>query len=183
MNNGMQIKRISDEVFYAEGPVITLGLPDLDFLKLQARRNPRKRARLCTHMGTSDRLHEMLIINLRDTYVRPHKNTDKPKSFQVLEGIMDVVLFDDAGEVCGVSRLGQYGSGLPGYFRLHETRYHTLRTLSELVLFQETTIGPFRPGDTVFAPWSPEDGQPECAAFLEAMDRAVAGLAQAGMTA
>ena len=176
----MQIKRVSDEVFYAEGRIVTLGLHDLDFLKLQAKRNPRKRARLCTHVDVGDLLHEMLIINLRDTYVRPHKNTDKPKSFQLLEGVMDVVMFDDAGEVCAVIRLGHYGSGFPSYFRLHETRYHTLRTISELVLFQETTIGPFRPGDTVFAPWSPEDGnQDECARFLEHVALAVERLVPA----
>jgi cupin fold WbuC family metalloprotein len=173
----MQIKRVSDEVFYAEGRIVTLGPPALDFLKLQAKRNPRKRARLCTHVGVGDPLHEMLIVNLRDTYVRPHKNTDKPKSFQILEGVMDVVMFDDAGEVRGVTRLGHYGSGLPSYFRLHETRFHTLRTITDLVLFQETTIGPFRPGDTVFAPWSPEDGkQDECARFLERTDLAVGRL-------
>ena len=176
----MQIKRVSDEVFYAEGRIVTLGLSDLDFLKLQAKRNLRKRARLCTHVHVGDPLHEMLIINLRDTYVRPHKNTDKPKSFQVLEGAMDVVMFDDAGEVRAVTRLGHYGSGFPSYFRLHETRYHTLRTLSDLVLFLETTIGPFRPGDTVFAPWSPEDAKhEECARYLERIDLTVERLLSA----
>lgn len=179
----MQIQRISDEVFYAQGAVLTFGARDLDFLWSQAGRNPRKRARLCTHRDVNDPLHEMLIINLRDTYVRPHKNLNKPKSFQILEGVMDVVMFDEAGVVHSAVRLGAYDSGLPYYFRLHQTRYHTLRTVSERVLFQETTIGPFQPGDTVFAPWSPEDGQPECAAFLEDLDRSVAGLAQAGAKA
>ncbi len=170
----MQIKRASAEVFYAEGEIVTLGAPDLEFLKLQADRNPRKRARLCTHLDVNDRLHEMIIINLRDTYVRPHKNTDKPKSFQIIEGEMDVVMFDEAGEVRAVTRLGQYGSGHPYYFRLHETRYHTLRAISDRVLFQETTIGPFRPGDTIFASWAPEDDQTEeCAGFLERIDLAV----------
>lgn len=171
----MQIKRISDEVFYAEGEIVTLRADDLDFLKSQAKSNPRKRARVCTHVDVSDRLHEMLIINLRETYVRPHKNNDKPKSFHVLEGLMDVVVFDDVGEAQSVTRLGPYGSGFPCYFRLHQTRYHTLRTVSDLVLFQETTIGPFRPGDTVFAPWAPEDEkQEECARFLRQMDASVA---------
>jgi cupin fold WbuC family metalloprotein len=170
----MQIKRISDEVFYAEGEIVTLAAPDLDFLKSQTRSNPRRRARLCTHTGVGDLLHEMIIINVRDTYVRPHKNTNKPKSFQIIEGMMDVVVFDDSGEARSVTRLGSYGSGFPYYFRLHKTCYHTLRTISDLVVFQETTIGPFQPGDTVFAPWAPEDEKrDECARFLERIDRAV----------
>src|SRR2546426_8254830 len=132
---------MSDEVFYAQGELVTVGARDLDFLKLQAARNFRKRARLCTHIDVSDPLHEMIIINLRDTYVRPHKNANKPKSFQILEGMMDVVVFDDFGEARAVTRLGSYGSGLPYYLRLHATRYHTLRTISDVVLFLETTIG------------------------------------------
>ncbi|HUL51243.1 MAG TPA: WbuC family cupin fold metalloprotein [Candidatus Nitrosotalea sp.] len=173
----MEIKRISDEVFYAGGEIIEFGARELDFLKAQTARNPRKRARLCTHIDAADRLHEMIIVNVRDTYVRPHKNTNKPKSFQVLEGRMDVVVFDDHGTVISVTHLGSYDSGRPYYFRLHETRYHTLRTTSDIVLFQETTIGPFRQGDTVFAPWAPEDGQvAACAEFLKNMDAAVARL-------
>ena len=169
------LKKISDEVFYTEGDIVTVARADLDFLKMQTQRNPRKRARLCTHTGVPDRLHEMLIINKRDTYVRPHKNTNKPKSFCVLEGVMDVVVFDDGGRICGATRLGAYGSGLPHYFRLHQTRYHTLRTVSDTVIFQETTIGPFQPGDTVFAPWSPEDAdRAACKAFWKKLDAAVA---------
>jgi len=173
----LTLKRISDEVFYADADIIMLSRADLDFLKAQTLRNPRRRARLCTHTGVADRLHEMLIINVRETYVRPHKNTNRPKSFSVLEGVLDVVVFDDAGNVCRAMRLGAYGSGLPHYFRLHQTRFHTLRTISDLVLFQETTVGPFQPGDTVFAPWSPEDADvAACLAFLSEMDAAVSKL-------
>ena len=180
----MQIKRTSDEVFYAEGEIVTLGARDLESLKTQAGRNPRKRARLCTHIDVSDRLHEMIIVNFRDTYVRPHKNTNKPKSFQILEGMMDVIVFDDDGQPQGVTRLGSYGSGLPHYFRLHATRYHTLRTISDVLLFQETTIGPFWPGDTLFAPWAPKDeNQDECARFLQRIDLAVERMMAPGTTA
>src|SRR5919109_733186 len=170
----MQIKQISAEVFYAAGDVITFGMRDLEFLRAQAKRNPRKRARLCTHRDASDRLHEMIIINLRETYVRPHKNYNKPKSFQILDGIMDVILFDDSGAPQAVTRLGPIASGFPHYFRLHETRFHTLRTVSEMVLFQETTVGPFQQPDTIFASWAPDDDQTEaCADFLDRVDLAV----------
>ncbi|MBI3853378.1 MAG: cupin fold metalloprotein, WbuC family [Verrucomicrobia bacterium] len=173
----MNIKTVSDEVFYAEGEIVTFSAADLAFLKQQTQRNPRKRARLCTHHDVSDPLHEMIIVNLRDTYVRPHKNTNKPKSFQMLEGMMDVVVFDDAGKVTGATRLGAYASGYPSYFRLHETRFHTLRTITPLGMFQETTRGPFVAGDTVFAAWAPEDQDiAACTRFLERMDADVATL-------
>jgi cupin fold WbuC family metalloprotein len=173
----LKLRKISDEVFYTEGEIVTFTASDLAFLTQQTQRNPRKRARLCTHRDAGDTLHEMIIVNLHDTYVRPHKNTNKPKSFRMLEGIMDVVVFDDAGTVTEVTRLGPYESGHPSYFRLHTTRFHTLRTVSSLGIFQETTRGPFVPGDTVFAEWSPDDQDPAAAArFLQQMDAAVANL-------
>lgn len=171
----LKLKKFSDEVFYTEGEIVIFAAADLAFLKQQTERNPRKRARLCTHQDVSDSLHEMIIVNLRDTYVRPHKNTNKPKSFRMLEGLMDVVVFDDAGKVTGVTRLGAYESGYPSYFRLHTTRFHTLRTVSPLGIFQETSRGPFAPGDTVFAEWSPDDKDAAAAAgFLQDIDATVA---------
>src|SRR2546422_3473323 len=116
-----KLRKISDEVFYTDGDIVSFAAADLEFLKQQTLRNRRKRARLCTHRNVDDPLHEMIIVNLHDTYVRPHKNTNKPKSFQMLEGVMDVVVFDDAGHVTGATRLGAYASGYPSYFRLHET--------------------------------------------------------------
>ena len=173
----VKISKQSDEVFYAEGAIITFSAADLEFLKRQAECNPRKRARLCTHRDVSDPLHEMILVNARDTYVRPHKNTAKPKSFQMLEGMMDVVVFDEAGKVTGATRLGPYGSGHSSYFRLHETRFHTLRTLTPIGMFQETTRGPFVMGDTVFAAWAPADEDlPACEDFLRHMDADVARL-------
>jgi cupin fold WbuC family metalloprotein len=173
----VKIKKQSDEVFYAEGAIITFSAADLEFLREQTERNPRKRARLCTHRDVSDPLHEMIIVNARDTYVRPHKNIAKPKSFQMLEGMMDVVVFDDDGDVTSATRLGPYGSGHSSYFRLHETRFHTLRTLTPVGIFQETTRGPFEMGDTVFAAWAPEDKDISgCEKFLRRMDADVARL-------
>ena len=50
----MNIKKVSDEVFYAEGEIVTFSAADLAFLKQQTERNPRKRARLCTHRDVND---------------------------------------------------------------------------------------------------------------------------------
>jgi cupin fold WbuC family metalloprotein len=171
----LKLKKISNEVFYTDDEIVTFAAADLAFLKEQTKRNPRKRARLCTHRDVSDSLHEMIIVNVRDTYVRPHKNLNKPKSFRMLEGVMDVVLFDDEGKVTGFTRLGAYESGYPSYFRLHTTRFHTLRTVSSLGIFQETTRGPFAAGDTVFAEWAPDDKDAAAAAdFLQEVDAGVA---------
>lgn len=172
----MHFEKQNDEVYYASGDLITLTRADLGAIADQAAKNPRKIARLCLHQSMTDPLHEMVIVNLRETYIRPHKNRGKQKSFLVLEGAMDVVVFADGGQITEVHRLGSFGSGRPHYFRLNHTRYHTLRVQSPVVLFQETTTGPFVPSDTEFAPWAPPPTQPDaCATFIADMDRAILG--------
>jgi cupin fold WbuC family metalloprotein len=111
--------------------------------------------RVCTHRDPGDSLHEMLIVHTKDTYVRPHKHAAKSESFHVIEGEMDVVVFDDHGAVTDVLRLGDYRSGRTFYYRMHEPLFHTLLIRSEVVIFHEITAGPFRPQDTIFAPWEP----------------------------
>lgn len=157
----MELTKISDEVFYMSGSIVTLGPGDLDFVKKQARQNARKIARICAHRDVDSRLHEMIIVNFRETYIRPHKNRGKEKSFLVLEGELDVLLFDDQGTVTGKRGIAARSSHKDFFFRLHDTQYHTLRTRSECVVFLETSTGPFAPGDTIFAPWAPENSAAE----------------------
>src|SRR5204862_7136681 len=106
--------------------------------------NARRRARLCAHPNPDDPLHEMLIVLDRGTYVRPHRHAGKSESFHVIEGELDVVLFDYDGTVRDVVRMGPYGSGRAFYYRLMEPCYHTVLVSTPFALFHETTNGPFR---------------------------------------
>ena len=157
MNNDARFKRESEEVLYDLGPVVRVSRQDVDFLKEQAEHNKRKRIRLCAHGSIEDRLHEMVITHAKGIYVRPHKHLGKIESFHVVEGAVDVVLFDDDGNITGVTRMGDYQSGRPFYHRISEPRYHTLLITSDVLVFHEITNGPFRREDMVYAPWSPED--------------------------
>jgi len=60
-----------------------------------------------------------------------------------------------------------YGSGRAFFYRLMEPCYHTVLVNTPFALFHETTSGPFRRDDTEFAPWSPAEGEPGVAAFVE----------------
>ena len=45
---------------------------------------------------------------------------------------------------------------------------------SDVLVFHETTNGPFDRKDTVFAPWSPEDGDPQgIDAFMTALEEKI----------
>jgi len=157
----IKMKKFNDEVFYADEDVIQVGKEDIDFLKQKALSNPRKRCRLCTHKDVNDLIHEMIIVHTKDTYVRPHKHTGKIEAFHIIEGSADIVLFDEQGKITQVIAMGDYPSGKKFYYKLSNPYYHTLLIRSDVIVFKETTSGPFRKEETIFAPWSPEDTDQE----------------------
>jgi cupin fold WbuC family metalloprotein len=162
----------SAEVRYATDPIVVVDAAAVTALKHAAAGNGRRRIRLCAHHSIDDRLHEMLIVHTNDTYVRPHKHIGKSESFHIVEGDVDVVVFDEEGVVTEVIRMGTFASGRPFFYRIAEPLFHTLLIRSDVLVFHETTAGPFRRADTVFAPWAPEDG-----------DRAAVGRYLAGLEA
>lgn len=150
----MKSRRINDEVYVADEPVVKVARDGVETLKQLAGRTVRRRVRLCAHRQTEDALHEMLIVLQRGTYVRPHRHLNKSESFHVVEGALTVVLFTDAGEIRETIRMGNYASGREFYYRLAEPAYHTVLLESEQAVIHETTNGPFNRLETQFAPWS-----------------------------
>ena len=79
----------------------------------------------------------------------------------MIEGLVDVVMFDDSGNVQDLIRMGDYASGRVFYYRVASPVFHTLIIRSDVLVFHETTNGPFDRSDTVFAPWAPSDDETE----------------------
>ena len=155
----MRVKQINEEVLFADDRIVRLEARDIEFLKERARCSKRKQMRLCAHKDIDDKLHEMLIVHSKETYVRPHKHLNKTESFHVIEGLVDVILFDERGKIVEVIRMGDYLSGCEFYYRISDPYYHTLLIRSEVLVFHETTNGPFRRSDTIFAPWAPDESE------------------------
>jgi cupin fold WbuC family metalloprotein len=151
-------KAESAEVRYATDAIVLVDAADVARLKKEAGENARRRIRLCAHESVDSPLHEMLIVHTMDTYIRPHKHVGKSESFHVVEGEVDVVVFDEDGGIADVIPMGTFASGRPFFYRIAEPLFHTLLIRSGVLVFHETTGGPFRRADTVFAPWAPEDG-------------------------
>lgn len=148
---------VNEEVLYSTESVTRLNQTDIDLLKGLASKNQRKRIRLCLHPNTEDHLHEMIIIHSRGAYVRPHKHVGKSESFHVVEGRLRVYFFEDDGQVKDIITMGQPGWSEIFYYRLSGSWFHTLVPISEMVVFHETTNGPFIKERTVFAPWAPRE--------------------------
>ena len=170
----MSIRANSDEVFVATGGIVRVTAADVAAVKAKGTTNARKRARLCAHPGPEDKLHEMLIVLDRGTYIRPHRHGAKAESFHIIEGELDVVIFHDDGTVRDVVRMGPYSSGKAFYYRIMEPSYHSVLIHTPYALFHETTNGPFNRGDTEFAPWSPAEGDAAVPYFVEKLRGLVA---------
>lgn len=167
----MKTKAESAEVLYSLDQIVTVDAAFLEQLKRDALLNPRKRIRLCAHRTVDDRVHEMIIVHTKDTYVRPHRHTGKSESFHVIDGTVDVVVFDDRGDVAQVIPMGPAGSGRAFFYRIADPLYHTLLIRSDVLVFHEATTGPFRREETSFAPWAPDESDPAAVAtFLQSVN-------------
>ena len=170
----MKTRKESNEVHYPEDLIVCFTDQDLESLKEGADSNPRKRIRLCSHPSPADALHEMLIVLKKGACILPHRHPNKSESIHCIEGEADLVLFTDEGEITRILSLGQPGPGRIMYCRMNTTAYHALLIRSDFFIFHETTNGPFRNGDTHFAPWCPAISDPEsCRRYLEHLEKSI----------
>jgi cupin fold WbuC family metalloprotein len=153
----IHFRRLNSEVLFTQKSFTELSQTDIQLLKDNAEENHRKRIRICTHRDEDDKLHEMIIVHKKGAYVRPHKHLNKSEAVHIIEGNVDVVIFDENGNITNVIKMGDYRSGSVFYCRMSEPLYHTLLIHSETLVFHEITCGPFNRGDTVFASWSPDE--------------------------
>jgi len=147
----------NNEVLYSDVAIPYLHQHDIVKLKNLADQNPRKRVRLCTHRSPNDNSHEMFIVHMKDCYVRPHKHLGKAESVTVLEGEVDVVLFNDNGRLLDVIHMSDPSGGKSFYYRMSDPIFHSLLIKSKYLVFHEVTTGPFTKKDTVFPDWAPQE--------------------------
>lgn len=159
----------SPEVLYPLEDIVSCNEADWNQLKARAMANPRQRIRLCMHRNPEDSLQEMLIVHTKETYVRPHKHVGRVESFSVLEGIVDVILFEEDGAVQQVVRMGPPSSGKRYFLRMNRPVYHSLLIHSDFLIFQEATTGPFTRKQTVFPPWARSGNDAEDLRLLKSL--------------
>jgi cupin fold WbuC family metalloprotein len=97
----------------------------------------------------------MLIVSLCDTYVAPHRHFVKSESMLVIEGLAEAIIFDEAGDVTKRVPMGPASSARTFFYRMPERIFHSLSIETEMLVFVESTKGPFRPEDSENASWAP----------------------------
>ena len=167
------------EVFHNRDDI---GLVDegwLAFLKDRAARSPLRRSRLCLHRLHDDLVQQMIIVMCKDVLFRPHRHRAKTESFHMIEGLLDLIFFDDKGTPEIVIRMGPIDSGAVFCHRLGVSQFHAVLPRSDFVVMHEITTGPWVQNDSEFAPWAPTEHDAlrsflaESAAKAEAIKRSL----------
>ena len=114
------------------------------------------KSRICSHLSTNDKIHEMIIFHKKGAYVRPHKHLNKLESFHLISGEVSIIFFNNYGSPIKVVRMGEYSSGKIFYYKLFKSCFHTV-LIEKDVLFHEVTSGPHVKRQTIFAKWSPDE--------------------------
>jgi cupin fold WbuC family metalloprotein len=170
----MRIRKINDEVYVADEPIVRVGAREIAFLKEKALLSARKRARICAHRSNDDSLHEMIIALASRSYIRPHRHVSKSESFHIVEGQVDVAVFDDAGTIVDVIQMGAPDSGRCFYYRLSDSAFHTLIIHTDFLVIHEVTNGPFAVDGTVLADFAPPEGNEEQGNYMRDLSTRVA---------
>jgi cupin fold WbuC family metalloprotein len=149
---------------------------DLDALVRAAQSAPRRRMNLNVHRSAADACQRFFNAIEPGSYVRPHRHAQPAvaETLVAIRGAFVLVEFDDAGGIVGTARLAASGSAphpdAAAAVELAPGTWHTVLALESGSIFFEAKPGPFDPqarGD--FAPWAPEEGAAEAAAWWQAL--------------
>ncbi len=128
----------------------------LDATSEAAKANPRLRMNYNIHDDLDDPINRLINAMEPGTYVCPHRHTDPPKTEAcvVLRGSLDVLIFDDEGNVLQRETLnpgkGVYGIDIPAGI------WHGLIIREPGTVVYEVKTGPYTPvPETDLAPWAP----------------------------
>jgi cupin fold WbuC family metalloprotein len=144
----------------------------LDEVCREAVASPRRRKNRNFHPNDDYPANRLLNAIEPGSYVMPHRHRDanKDETTLVLRGRLGLVEFDDAGHIVRTLVLGAGGEAM-GVDIPHDT-WHTAFALDPGTVFFEAKAGPYRPltADEK-APWAPDEGSAEAAAYLSRLTR------------
>jgi glucose-6-phosphate isomerase len=144
-----------------DSDIFALGAKEIEFVKQAAVKDHFGRARLCLHKNQDDKVQEMVIAMMPDTYVRPHRHKGKAESYHLIEGGMTVVLFDEKGNLSRRVTLKADSKESLFAYRVSAGVWHTVVVDTKPVVFHEISAGPYTASGLEFASWSPAETDKE----------------------
>lgn len=140
------------EIEFLSGEVLTFANKDFDMMKQRAKENCFGKFRYCFHQNEQANMQEMMFVQGRNVYSRPHKHEEFAETQMIMDGEGVVVIFGDEGEVRHSFRIGKKGIK---FWRIQKNIYHMLITLSEQIVVYEVREGQFNINSNTFPAWAP----------------------------
>jgi glucose-6-phosphate isomerase len=114
--------------------------------------NKGENVRICLHDSPLSKHHDMVILERKGKYYRPHKHKDKGEAFHIIDGKMAIFIFDEDGSIVDSTVLLQ-----GDIYRIEENQYHSVMPVTNIVIYHENKPGPFLGDkDSVFPSWAPD---------------------------
>ena len=126
----------------------------IEKLKRKANKNKSKKYRVNIHQSLRDKIHEMIVVIMKNTRVREHFHSKKSETLQVIEGLATLIIFGKKGKIKKKIKLGDYKSGRAFFYKVDKNQIHTIKTHTKYFVFKETTSGPFNKRQSSFPKWS-----------------------------
>ena len=147
-----------------------LGIEVLESLIAAAKQSPRGRQHLNLHENHSDKAQRLLNAIGTESYIRPHRHflDPKPELLVAISGVLSLLVFNDAGEIEEITRLGPEPNKSSCFaVELSPADWHTVIAHTPDAVILEIKPGPFDPFTAKeYAPWAPEENSLEAMVYF-----------------
>ena len=140
--------------FFCRNLPVVIDARLIEELKNVSRLRNDSNVRICLHDGPDASHHDMIALERRGRYYRPHKHARKGDTFHMIEGKLGIFSFDVDGNVTDAVVIG------PGeIYRTAVNMYNAILPLSDYVIHHESKPGPFEgENDSIYPDWAPDGG-------------------------
>lgn len=142
---------------------------NLSELSKSATEKSRRRANLNVHTSADANVQRLFIATEPDTYIRPHRHpqSNKWEFFTILEGKMDLLIFDDEGNVLQRVSLSNDSARA---VEIPPNVWHSYVCKTPGTVALEIKEGAYIPvSKEDVSPWSPAEGTEESKTYLDWM--------------
>ena len=149
MKNLIEDKKAKSKSFFLKDSYKFLNHKMIKFLE-KSYIKTKKDLRICLHKNSSDKHHDMVMLQQRKNFYLPHKHQKKGETYHIIKGSMASILFKDNGKIKKIYKLVKHD-----IFRTPLNTYHTMIPLTKFVIYHESKIGPFlKKNDSIFPKWN-----------------------------
>lgn len=147
-------EKVGEGVYRSSQQLVTVTTKQLEPIIEDAKQSPNKRARLCCHNGTEDKLQEMFIALALGTDIEESVHLRKDESLTVINGCGAYYFPNEDQSLREIVELSPFTSNnisnTAFFTRINRYVPHKITIHTDYLLIHEATTGPFYKSDTAY---------------------------------